>query len=318
MTAFIVRRLIQGLIVILIVTVLVFFIIRYLPGDPILLYMSGSQYEALDQAQIDSLRHEFGLDKPIIVQYAIWIADIFRGDLGTSIFYREPVSKLIAIRLPITLHLGLIAFFISSVLGITAGTVSAMRRGKWLDTVITILANIGICVPSFWLAILLIYFFSYKLGWLPICGYTSPFVDFWLSTKQLILPVLCLSVFGLAGDTRQSRSSILEVSRQDYVRTAWSKGLSEIAIIAKHILKNGLIPVVTFKGLGFAYILGGSVFVETVFGINGIGRLAASSVTKQDFAVIQAIVLLTSVMVILTNLLVDVSYAWLDPRVRYK
>jgi peptide/nickel transport system permease protein len=316
-TAYIIRRLLQGLFVILIITILVFFAIRYLPGDPLLTYVSGSQFQALNPEQIKSLRQEFGLDKPVIVQYGIWVLDLFRGDLGTSIFYREPVSKLLATRLPITLHVGLTAFILSSILGIAAGTVSALRRGKWMDTVITFIANIGICVPAFWLAILLIYLFSYRLGLLPIGGYTSPFSSFWLSTRQLILPVLCLSIFGLAGGARQSRSSVLEVISQDYVRTAWSKGLSERAVTMRHILKNSLIAVVVFQGMGFAYILGGSVFIESVFGINGIGRLAASSVNKQDYAVIQAIVLLTSVMVTLTNLVVDISLAWLDPRIRY-
>ena len=317
MTTFIIRRLLQGLIVVLIITILVFFAIRYLPGDPLLTYISGSQFQALNPEQVEALRHEFGLDKPVIVQYGIWLADVLHGDLGTSIFYRESVSKLLAVRLPITLHLGLTAFILSSILGVAAGTISALRRGKWIDTVITFVANIGICIPAFWLAILLIYLFSYRLEWLPIGGYTSPFTDFWLSIKQFILPVFCLSIFGLAGGARQSRSSVLEVISQDYIRTAWSKGLSERMITIRHILKNSLIAVVVFQGLGFAYIIGGSVFIESVFSINGIGRLAASSVGKQDYAVIQAIVLLTSVMVTLTNLLVDISLAWLDPRIRY-
>lgn len=317
MTAYIIRRLIQGVFIIIIVTLLVFFAIRLLPGDPLLLYVSGSQLQSLSPERIELARHELGLDKPLIVQYANWISDLLHGDLGTSIFYRESVSKLIAVRLPITLHLGMLAFIFSSVLGIAAGTVSALKRGKWLDFVMTMMANIGICVPVFWLGILMIYIFAFKLGWFPIGGYTSPFDDFWLSTRQLIMPVFCLMLFGLAADARQSRSSMLEVIHQDYIRTAWSKGLSERVVTMRHILKNGIIPVVTLKGMGFAQIIGGAVFVETVFSINGIGRLAASSVIQQDYAVIQGIVLLTAVIVIITNLLVDISYAWLDPRVRF-
>jgi peptide/nickel transport system permease protein len=317
MTAYIIRRLIQGVIVIVILTLAVFFAVRLLPGDPILLYVSGAQLQSLTPERIELIRHEFGLDKPMMVQYANWVSDLLHGDLGTSIFYRDPVSTLIAVRLPITLHLGLLAFIFSSILGISAGTVSALKRGKKLDSFITITANIGICFPIFWLAILMIYIFAFRLGWFPIGGYTSPFVDFWLSTMQLIMPVLCLMLFGLSADTRQTRSSMLEVTHQDYVRTAWSKGLSERVVTTRHILKNGIIPVVTLKGMAFASIIGGSVFIESVFNINGIGKLAAHAVQSQDYAIIQAIVLLTAVMVVFTNLLVDISYAWLDPRVRY-
>jgi len=317
MTAYIIRRLIQAVFVIIIVTLLVFLAVRLLPGDPLLLYLSGSQMQSLSLERIELYRHEFGLDKPIMVQYANWISGLFHGDLGTSIFYQRPVSELIAVRLPITLHLGLLAFVFSSILGITAGTVSALRRGTWLDFVITMMANTGICVPVFWLGILMMYLFAFRLGWLPIGGYTSPFDDFVLSTKQLIMPVICLMVFALAADARQSRSSMLEVIHQDYIRTAWSKGLSERVIVLRHILKNGIIPIVTFKGMGFAYIIGGSVFIETVFNINGIGRLAADAVISRDYAIIQGIILLIAILVALINLLVDISYGWLDPRVRY-
>jgi peptide/nickel transport system permease protein len=317
MTAYIIRRLIQAVFVIIIVTLLVFLAVRLLPGDPLLLYLSGSQMQSLSLERIELYRHEFGLDKPIMVQYANWISGLFHGDLGTSIFYQRPVSELIAVRLPITLHLGLLAFVFSSILGITAGTVSALRRGTWLDFVITMMANTGICVPVFWLGILMMYLFAFRLGWLPIGGYTSPFDDFVLSTKQLIMPVICLMVFALAADARQSRSSMLEVIHQDYIRTAWSKGLSERVIVLRHILKNGIIPIVTFKGMGFAYIIGGSVFIETVFNINGIGRLAAGAVISRDYAIIQGTILLIAILVALVNLLVDISYGWLDPRVRY-
>jgi peptide/nickel transport system permease protein len=316
-TAYIIRRLIIAVFVIVIVTMLVFLAVHLLPGDPILLYLSGSQMRSLTQEQIDLARHEFGLDKPLAVQYIHWMSDLFHGDLGMSIFYYEPVAKLIAQRLPITLHLGLLALFFSTILGVTAGTVSALRRGKKLDFVMTMGANVGITIPVFWLGILLIYLFGFYLEWLPICGYTSPFDDFWLSTKMLIMPVICLMVFAMAGDARQSRSSMLEVIRQDYVRTAWSKGLGERAVVMRHVLKNGIIPIVTLKGMGLGQILGGCVFIETVFNIPGIGRLAVEGVLSQDYAIVQGTVLITAIMVAFANLLVDLSYGWLDPRVRY-
>lgn len=236
---------------------------------------------------------------------------------GMSLFYREHVGTLLAERFPVTLYLGLTAFIISQILGILFGTISALRRGTGTDTAVTLLANLGITVPVFWLGILLIYVFGLKLDWLPRFGYTSPLVDFGRSVRQAVLPVICLAIFPLAAAARQTRSSMLEVIRQDYVRTAWAKGLKERVIVMKHVLKNGLIPVVTLAGISLSLILGGSVLVETVFNIPGMGRLVVEAVQSQDYAIIQAIILITAAMIVAVNLLVDVSYGWLDPRVRY-
>ncbi len=307
----------QSLLVIILVTFVVFIVIRLLPGDPILLYLSSQQMENLTPEELEETRAEFGLDKPLPVQYVDWIGDLFHGDLGTSLYYHEDVSKLLAWRAPITFHLGLLAWIFSHILGFIAGALSALRRGRWIDTVMTLLANLGITIPVFWLGILLIYFFGYQLGWLPLHGYTYPWVDFGQSLRQAILPVICLSIFPLASTARQTRSSMLEVIRQDYIRTAWSKGLRERTIVIRHIIKNGLIPVVTLSGVGLGYILSGQVLVETVFNIPGMGRLGVDAVLSQDYAVIQAIILITAVLVVLVNLLVDISYGWLDPRVRY-
>ena len=225
MTAYIVRRLAQALLVLFIVSLLVFLLMHLLPGDPILIYLSEQDVENLTPEQIAYYRHQFGLDKPLPVQYVNWIADLLHGDFGISVNYHEDVGKLLAERLPVTIHLGLLALLLASIFGILTGVLAALRRGKWLDTVMTLLANIGITIPVFWLGILMIYGIGLELRWLPICGYTSPFEDFWLSTKQVIMPVLCLAVFALASTARQTRSSMLEVIRQDYIRTAWAKGL---------------------------------------------------------------------------------------------
>ena len=317
MVAYIVRRLIQSVFVIILVTFMVFIVIRLLPGDPILMYLSQEERDLLTLADINAARHEYGLDKPLPVQYIEWIGNLARGDLGVSLFYRENVGTLIAERVPVTLYLGVIAFILSHLLGIVAGTISALRRAGWVDTVVTVLANLGITVPIFWLGILLIYVFGLKAGWLPRFGYTSPFTDLVQSLRQAILPVVCLGIFPLASTARQTRSSMLEVIRQDYIRTAWSKGLRERIVVVKHVLKNGLIPVVTLSGIGLSMILGGSVLVETVFNIPGMGRLGVEAVLSQDYAIIQAIILITAVMIVMVNLLVDISYGWLDPRIRY-
>jgi peptide/nickel transport system permease protein len=318
MTTYIIRRLLQALIVLILVTLLVFFIMRLLPGDPLIIYVAQSaQIEAMPPEMVDKLRHEFGLDKPIMVQYFNWMGNIFRGDFGTSIFYREKVSTLMRERFPVTLHLGVVAFIVGAVLGVLAGLLAAVRRGKWADKVVTPLTYVGITIPVFWLGILMIYAFGLKLHWLPISGYTSPFKDFWLNSRQIVMPVICLAIFSIAANARQMRSAMLEVVRQDYIRTAWSKGLRERRIILAHALKNSLIPVITLMGIGVGMIFGGSVLVETVFAIPGVGRLLVSSIFGQDYVVVQSITFVIAAIVLVVNLLVDVSYGWFDPRIRY-
>lgn len=305
------------LLVLLIVTIIVFLMVRLLPGDPILMYLTSSDLEEITQEQVDIIRHDLGLDRPLFVQYIDWIGSVAAGDLGNSIIHRGKVVDDIKRRLPITLHLGGLAFIISIIIGIPMGVVTAVRRGTWMDSTLTSLGNLGITVPVFWLGILLIYAFGLKLDWLPIFGYTSPFKDFWANTQQIILPVFCLAVPAIASAVRLTRSSMLEVMRQDYIRTAWSKGLREQAVIIRHALKNGLIPVVTLKGMTLSAIVGGSVLVETVFSIPGMGRLAVEGLFSQDYAVVQGVILVAATIILATNLLIDLSYGWLDPRVQY-
>jgi peptide/nickel transport system permease protein len=318
MTTYLVRRLFQALIVLILVTLIVFFVMRLLPGDPLLIYLAqNTELDAMPTEMLDQLRHEFGLDKPIMIQYFNWVWNILHGDFGTSIFYREKVGILMLERFPITAHLGVFALLVSSLFGILMGLVAAVRRGKWVDKIVTPLSYVGLTIPVFWLGIILIYLLGLKLRLLPIAGYTSPFDNFWLSTRQAIMPVLCLATFGLAANARQTRSSMLETIQQDYIRTAWSKGLQERTIVLRHALKNSLIPVITLMGIGIRMIFGGSVLVETVFAIPGIGSLLVSSIFGQDYVVVQAITLVIAVLILLVNLIVDMSYAWLDPRIRY-
>jgi len=305
------------ILVLFIISIIVFLLIRLLPGDPILLYLTSQSVEDISQERIDKVRHDMGLDRPLVVQYFDWLSHVVRGDLGRSIIHRGKVITDIKQRLPITLYLGFIAFAASIVIGIPLGVISAVRRNSWMDNVLTSLGNLGICVPVFWLGILLIYLFSHKLKWLPTFGYTSPFEDFWLSTKQIIMPVFCLAAPGMASAVRLTRSSMLEVLRQDYIRTAWSKGLRERLVIIRHALKNGLIPVITLKGMTMANIVGGSVLIETVFSIPGMGRLMVEAIFSQDYIVIQGAILVVGIILLTVNLLIDLSYAWLDPRVRY-
>jgi peptide/nickel transport system permease protein len=317
LTAYIIRRLFLAVAVLILVTLILFFLMRLLPGDPVLLFMSQDQYTKITPEQLEVARHQYGLDRPVIVQYFSWVSGISRGDLGKSIFSSKTVAEQIQDALPITLHLGATAWIISHLIAIPVGVVCAARRGRPVDAVLTVLANIGITAPTFWVGILLIYLFGLDLGWLPIHGYTSPAEDFWMSTKQIIMPIFCLCLTPLSGVVRQTRSAMLEVIRQDYIRTAWSKGLTERTVIIRHALKNGIIPVVTLAGMSIPMILGGQVLMETVFSIPGMGRLAVNALFSRDYAITQGVMLIMASAVLLVNLIVDISYAWLDPRVRY-
>lgn len=318
MSVYILRRVLLALLVIILVTLMVFFVMRLLPGDPVMLYLSASQsLDSMSPEKINEIRHEYGLDRSLVVQYGMWLGGVLQGDLGTSISMQTKVTKLMIERYPVTVHIGLLAFIFSNILGIAVGLVAAIRRGTWIDTLVTGLAYLGVCVPVFWLGILMIYLFGLKLNVLPIAGYTSPFDNFWLSAKQSVMPVICLSIFGLAAIARQVRSSMLEVICQDYIRTAWAKGLSEQLVVMRHALKNSLIPIVTLIGMGVSMIFGGSVIVETVFAIPGIGRLMVTSLFGHDYVVVQSGVLIIAFIIIFTNLIVDISYGWIDPRIRY-
>jgi peptide/nickel transport system permease protein len=318
MPAYILRRLLQMILVLGIVTIIVFFLIRLLPGDPIYMYLSQQDVEEITQEQIDFIKHQLGLDRSLPVQYINWVGNVVTGDLGNSIITKTAVIRDIKVSLPITMHLGILAFIISVIIGIPLGVIAAARRGSWLDNVVTAVGNIGITLPSFWLGIVFIFIIGYKLQWLPIYGYTSPFRDFWLNTRQIIMPVMVLAAAPIATDVRIMRSCMLEVLKQDYIRTAWSKGLTERNIIMKHVLRNSLLPVVAMKGMSLVAIVGGSVLVETVFSIPGMGKLAVGALFSQDYPVVQACLLIVATFTLLMNLLIDLSYGWLDPRVHYE
>jgi peptide/nickel transport system permease protein len=317
MTAFIIRRLLQSIVIIFLVTISVFLCMRLLPGDPIFMLFSPSELQTYTEEELAAIRHKAGLDKPLPVQYFSWIGGVFRGDLGKSIMFDFTVSSELAKRIPVTAYIGSIAFIIGTILGVSFGVISAIKRGSWIDSLVTTLANLGITIPTFWLGVMLIFFFAIDLRWLPVMGFTNPFIDFWDSTRKLVMPVICMVIPGLAGYARYTRSSMLEVLRQDYIRTAWSKGLRQRVVIMKHAMKNGLIPIVTLTGMGIGGILGGSVMIEQVFNIPGMGRLAVEAMFTHDYAITQGLTLVFTGIVIFSNLLVDISYVWLDPRIRF-
>ena len=305
------------ILIMLLVTIIVFFMLRILPGDPILMFLSSQDTQQITQEQLDVLRHDLGLDRPMIVQYFDWLGDVAHGDLGKSIANQTPIIDEVKKRMPITFELGLVSFIFSIIVGIPLGVISAVKRGTLTDTSLTSMGNLGVCVPSFWLGLLLIYIIGYKFNWLPIYGYVSFAKDPIQNIKDSIMPVICLGLAPIASAVRLTRSSMLEVMRQDYIRTAWSKGLRERTVVIKHALKNGLIPVITLKGMTLATIVGGSVLIETVFSIPGMGRYAVQGLFAKDYTIVQACLLISGTVVLAANLLVDLSYGWLDPRIRY-
>jgi peptide/nickel transport system permease protein len=317
MTAYIARRLLHAALVVLLVSILVFVVMRLLPGDPILMYVTAADMQSSSAEQVAALKKEHGLDRPLIIQYVDWLGKAVRGDMGQSILFHYSVADEIKGRLPISLSLGFMALLVGVIVGPLIGAISAVKRGSWLDTTLTVAATVGITAPSFWVGIILIYVFGLKLGLLPVYGYTSPFQDFWGSVQQSILPVAVLSVFPIAAAARQTRSSVLEVLQQDYVRTARAKGLSEQTTIVGHVFKNALMPVATLQGEIFRNIVAGSVVVETVFVIPGMARMLLNGTLSADYPVVQGVILIIAVAVVLANLAVDVVYAWLDPRIQY-
>lgn len=313
MTPYIIRRLIHTVVILFIVSIFAFLLMHIIPGDPIRAMVGIETTEE----EIEFRRAQLGLDKPAAVQYVNWIANVFRGDFGLSFRYGVPVNQLFIKRLPITAYLGILSWIVSLVFGILVGIISAVRRGTFLDQSLVVLATTGISVPIFWVGVLGIYLFGLYLGWLPIQGFVMPNVDFWNSLRYAVMPAFCLAVPSLGSVARQTRSSMLEVIQQDYIRTAKSKGLSERVVVLKHTLKNALVPVVTLVGLQVRILIGGTVLIETVFNIPGLGRLLVDAAFNKDYLIVQGGVLVVGVATCLANLAVDISYGWLDPRVRY-
>ncbi|SDO23812.1 peptide/nickel transport system permease protein [Paenibacillus sp. yr247] len=303
MFVFIIRRILQMIPVLLGVTFVVFLIIQLVPGDPAVL-LAGENASA---EQVAQLRHQLGLDQPIIIQYLSYVADVFRGDLGESIRTSRPVLNEILIRMPTTIELAFASIVVTIVLGLLAGIISATKQYSLSDITIMIVALLGVSMPSFWLALMLILYFSVKIHIFPVAG--------WGTFMHVVLPALTLGTGGAAIVARMTRSSMLEVIRQDYIRTARAKGVKERIIIYKHALKNALIPVITVVGLQFGALLGGTVITESVFAINGMGRLIIDAIRMRDFPVVQGTVLVVSVIFVMVNMLVDILYRYLNKRI---
>jgi peptide/nickel transport system permease protein len=307
------RRLVATIPVMGVVAVAVFALLHVTPGDPAVII--AGDYATTDD--IARIRARLGLDQPFHAQVAIWLGRIVRGDLGTSIFSGLPVATLIGQRAATTIWLTLFAMLISVGIGVPIGVVAAWRKGSWLDRAVMVFAVSGFSMPTFWLGFILVYVFAISAGWLPVQGYLPIAAGLWPFLSHLILPALTLSVVYMALIARMTRASMLSVLDEDYIRTAFAKGLAPRRVLVGHALKNASLPVVTIIGLGFALLIGGAVVTESVFALPGLGRLTVDAIVRRDYPVIQGVLLVVSGVYVLINLVVDVLYVVLDPRIRY-
>jgi peptide/nickel transport system permease protein len=309
---YVIRRLAQAIPTLLLITGIVFLVVDFIPGNTASVLLGQNA----TPENVAILSEQLGLERPLPVRYGVWLKDILQGDLGKSAISRQPVWTLLGRALPVTLYLTLFSLLIAVTIAIPAGTISALKRNSWADLVCTTIALLGLSVPGFWLGIQFVYLFGAKLHWVPLEGYVGPTEDFTESVKTMIMPALTLGLF-LAGPlTRYLRSSILQTLSQEFVLVARAKGLSERRVLLQHILRTSLIPFVTAIGIQFGYLIGGAAVIETVFTLPGVGYLAVNSINDRDFAVVQGVVLVVACGFIFLNILIDVIYSILDPRLR--
>jgi peptide/nickel transport system permease protein len=315
-----IRRALLFIPTLLVATILVFTLFWIVPGDPALVILAGGEGDSgsVSLEQLQQLRQTLGLDRPIYVQYASWLWNALRGDLGTSLWYKTPVWNQLKDRFLVTMELAVMAIVLAVCAAVPLGVTSAVKQDTGFDYLSRIFSSIGIALPTFWFGILIVYALATFFEWLPPLGYATVWEDPLLNLQQLILPALTLAFNDLAFMARVTRSSMLEVMREDYLRTARAKGLVEIRVIGRHALKNALLPVLTVSGYQFARLLGGVIIVESIFVVPGMGTLLIDSIIHRDFIVLQAIVLLIAAVVLILNLVVDLSYGVVDPRVRYQ
>jgi peptide/nickel transport system permease protein len=314
MRDYLIKKLLLLVPTVLAITLLVFAMMRFIPGDPIFLLL-GDMY---DQRQADELRHEYGLDRPLLVQYVWWLARLVQGDWGRSVLTYRPVFQDIVERLPVSLELIILSMLLALLIAIPAGVISATKPYTAFDYGAMTVALLGISMPDFFLGILLFLLFSLTLGWLPVQGYVPLTTSVLDNLSHMLLPAVALGLARCGILTRLIRASLLEVMRLDYVTTARAKGVAEFLVINKHALKNALIPTITVMGLQIGFLLGGAIVIEAVFGIPGLGTFGVQGITRRDYQQVQGFILVVALMFVCSNLLVDISYAYFDPRIRYE
>ena len=320
MQAYIAKRLVMFIPTLFLLSLLVFGFLRLIPGDPALAILTrgnADNIENITEAQLEAMRERMGTNRPIVVQYADWVSGLFILDFGDSLVTTKPVWIQLKRRIPITLELSIMSIFISTVVAVPLGVFSAIKQDTWGDYIARFITLIGLATPNFWVAVMTIFILVLAFNWIPPLGYATIWEDPWTNFVQLIFPALALGTSGMAFQARVTRSAMLEILHEDYIRTARSKGLRERIVVSRHALRNALLPVVTLFGLAIGNAISGSVVVEFIFGVPGMGRYLITAIRQQDYSVVQGIVILLGLMVLFANLITDIVYAWLDPRIRY-
>ena len=318
MQAYIAKRCLLFIPTLLMATLLAFLLLRVIPGDPALVKLAGDTGDSsFTQAELHDLQAKLGTDKPLYVQYGKWVWGMLRLDFGQSMFFEEPVAEDLAAKFPITLELTVLSLLIAAIIAVPLGLLSAIKQDTPADYIARIISITGVALPNFWVGILIVYFLVLFFAWMPPLGYADLWDDPVTNLQQFIFPALALGFFEMAFTARVTRSSMLEVYREDYTRTARGKGLAERVVILRHALKNALLPVVTVSGYQFGRLLAGTVVIENIFMVPGMGKLLVDSVFHRDYTEVQAIVMVITVSVLILNLLLDVVYGWLNPRIRY-
>ena len=321
MQAYVAKRTLLFVPTLLLVTIVIFTLLRVVPGDPAVMLLAGGEgggeENEYTQEQLADLRAKLGTDKPIVVQYGIWVWNMLQLDFGTSFFYETPVSEDLKQKFPVTLELGILATVLAIIVAVPLGVISAIKQDSLADYATRLITIAGVAIPNFWLAILMIFFLVLIFGWMPPIVYVSLWEDPTSNLKQLFFPALALGFSNMAFIARVTRSAMLEVFREDYIRTARSKGLREAVVVFRHALKNALLPVVTISGYEFGRLMAGTIIIEVIFMVPGMGRLLVTSIFHRDFPMIQAVIVLITVLVLVLNMALDLLYAWLNPRIRY-
>ena len=306
MARFLFERIIAAVLTIFVTTVAVSMLIHIVPGDPVKIMYAQSQ--GTTPEQLEEVRARLGLDQPLVTQYFNYMSRVLHGDLGKTIRGEQPVLDLLLLRLPNTLALAFSALVIASAIGLTCGFIAAYKRGSWADTTLMTSAILGVSMPHFWLGLILLFFFAVRLQWFPVAG---------SGIENLVLPAVTLGVTNAAIIARLTRSSMIDVFDQDFIRTAHAKGLPKAVVLYRHALRAGLVPIVTMIGLQFTYMMGGAIVVENVFGWNGVGRMAIQAIFQRDYPLIQGFILMFAFVVVAVSILMDLLYLWLDPRIRH-
>ena len=316
MTGYIVQRLVLFIPTLILASFLAFAIMRILPGDPAIAMLGGSDGN-FTQEDLDIVREKLGTNRPLHVQYVTWIGDLFTGDFNESYFFRVPVADLMKDRFPVSTQLAVMALLISYVVAIPLGVLSAVKQDSWFDHAAKLFTIAGVALPTFWVGILILFILSNYFNWVPLLDYANLWENPLVNLEQMIFPAIALGYFNTAFAARLTRSTMLEVLREDYIRTARSKGLKELTVIGRHAVKNAFLPVVTIVGFQLGRLFGGAVAIEAIFVVPGVGTLLVDSVLIRDYPVVQAVILMIALIVLGLNLIVDLLYGWLNPRIRY-